>query len=69
VPRGKRFSSANRRHHCAGDDRPDAGHTHLPLAAGILARERHDLACQDFDPVVEPAPVPGQVLDDADHAR
>ena len=34
----------------------------------IAARERFDLTRRSLDPFVKPAPVPGQVLDDADHA-
>src|SRR6516165_5429013 len=40
---GECISGADRCHHRAGDNRPDAGHAHQPLAAGIPARKRLDL--------------------------
>src|SRR6478609_7004166 len=41
---GKGITSANRSDHRTGDDRPNAGHAHQPLAPGILARDGFDLA-------------------------
>src|SRR4029450_6620661 len=36
---GKRIPGADRRHHRAGDNRPDSRHAHQPLATSIPARE------------------------------
>jgi AcrB/AcrD/AcrF family len=41
---GERIPGAHRRHHRAGDDRPDPRHAHQPLAIGILVRKCADLA-------------------------
>src|SRR5262249_54835581 len=48
---------ADRRHHRAGDERPDPRHAHQPLATGVLAREGLDLARKAFDPLIQPTPV------------
>src|SRR5215469_4025665 len=40
---GERISGTDGRYRRAGDDRPDAGHAHQPLAAAIPARKRFDL--------------------------
>jgi hypothetical protein len=48
--------------------RADAGNAHQPLATGILTRNSLDLARQTLDPLVEPAPVASQILDDPNHA-
>src|SRR6516162_2654366 len=40
----ERLASTDRGHHSAGDDRPDARHTHQSLAASILSRQGCDLA-------------------------
>src|SRR6478735_1166294 len=60
---------ADRGHHRAGDHRPNPGHAHQPLATGILARDGFDLVRQTLDPLIEPAPVAGQIFDNAHHAR
>src|SRR4029077_18432918 len=65
---GERIPGADRRHHRAGDDRPDPRHAHQPLATGILARKGSDLARQAFDPLIQPTPVAGQILDEVNHA-
>jgi hypothetical protein len=57
-----------RRHHRAGDDRPDPRHAHQPLATGIPARGGSDLARQTFDPLIQPTPVADQILDEVNHA-
>ena len=41
---GECFSTTNRGHHCAGDDRPDTGHAHQPLAVVVSTRDGFDLA-------------------------
>src|SRR6516225_2478028 len=64
----ERISSADRGHHSTRDDRPNAGHGHQPLAALILPCSRFDLAGLALNALIEPAPVAGQVLDDAQHA-
>ena len=51
------------------DDRSDARNAHQPLATGILARKGSDLARQAFDPLIQPTPVAGQILDQVNHAR
>src|SRR6266436_6245813 len=66
---GERIPGADRRHHRAGDNRPDPRHAHQPLATGILARKGSDLARQTFDPLIQPTPVAGQILDEVNHAR
>jgi hypothetical protein len=53
-------------HHRAGEDRSNAGHAHQPFATGILARDGFDLVRQTFDPLIEPAPVAGQIFGNAD---
>src|SRR5262249_61319095 len=58
---GKGITSTDRGYHRAGDDRPNAGHAHQPLATRILARDRFDLVRQVRDPLIEPAPVPSQI--------
>jgi tetratricopeptide (TPR) repeat protein len=62
---GEYIPGADRSHHRAGDDRPNIGHARQPLATGILARDRFDLVRQTLDPLVEPAPVAGQIFDNA----
>ena len=60
-PLREHIPGADRGHHRAGDDRPNPGPAHQPLAAGILARDGFDLVRQTLDPLVEPAPVkPGK---------
>jgi biotin carboxyl carrier protein len=53
----------------AAGHRADAGHRHQPLARGVLLDHSGDLGRQALDPLIEPPPVAGQVLDDAQHAR
>src|SRR5262249_15045035 len=55
----ERIALANRSYHCAGDDRPDPRHAHQPLAAGVPAGDRLDLARQALDALIEAAPVAG----------
>ena len=45
------------------------GHRHQSLAGLILTGQRFDLAGEPLDPLIQPAPVSCQVLDDAQHAR
>src|SRR5258708_31447469 len=66
---GERIPGADRRHHRAGDNRPDTRHAHQPLATGILARKASDLAPQAFDPLIPPPPVARQILHQVNHAR
>ena len=47
----------------------DARHRHQPLARRVLLDHPGDLGRQAFDALVEPPPVAGEVLDDAQHAR
>jgi len=65
---GDHIACADGGHHRAGDGRFDAGHAHQPFATG-LARDGFDLVRQTLDPLIEPAPVAGQIFDNADHAR
>src|SRR6516162_10015003 len=65
----ERLASTDRGYHSAGDERPDARHTHQPLAADVLACQGCDLTGYALDPLIEPAPVLGQSRDDAHHAR
>src|SRR5262245_17499533 len=65
----ERIAGADCGHHRAGDDGPDTRYTHQSLAAVVTARKNLDLARQTFDARIEPTPVTGQVLDDAQHAR
>ena len=62
-------SSADRGHHCARDDRANAGHRHQSLAGLISTGQRFDFAGQPLDTLIQPAPVSRQILDDAQHAR
>jgi hypothetical protein len=39
----------NRGHHRAGEDRPNTGHAHQPLATGILARESFAVCIENAD--------------------
>src|SRR5262245_6750156 len=66
---GESLSCSDRGHHGTGDDRPDPGYTHQPLAANILARDGSNLVRQGLDALIELAPVARQVLDDVQHAR
>src|ERR1035437_8701454 len=66
---GEGISSTDRCHHRAGDDRPDAGYTHQPLATGVMPRNSLDLARQAFDALIKPAPVARQILDHPHHTR
>jgi len=65
----ERISRADRGHSRARDDRPNAGHSHQPLAALILSRQRFYLPGHALDALIEPAPVTCQVLDNTQHAR
>src|SRR6476619_3214475 len=58
---GEGIASTDRGYHRAGDDRPNAGHAHQPLAAGVRAGQNSDLRRQPFNPLIEPAPVTSQV--------
>jgi hypothetical protein len=40
---GEGITSPDRGHHRAGDDRPNAGHAHQPLAAGVRIGQNADL--------------------------
>ena len=51
---GERLAGADRGHHSAGDDRPDARNAHQPLAAAVLARKGCDHAGQVFDALIQP---------------
>src|SRR5258708_37708606 len=49
--------------------RPDTGYADQPLATCVQARDGFDLVRQTLNALVEPAPVPSQIFDDAHHAR
>src|SRR5262245_4983347 len=66
---GKRINCADCRHDRAGDERSDPGNAHQSLTAAITAGKNHELARPTLDPLIEPAPVSGHALDDAQHAR
>src|ERR1019366_3533478 len=66
---GEHIPCADRCHHRAGDDRPNARNTHQPFTTGVSARDGFDLFRQTLDPLVEPTPVAGEIFDDAYHAR
>ena len=40
---GERISIADRGHHSAGDNRPNAGNAHQPDAPGVLLRDGFDI--------------------------
>src|SRR4029434_2302283 len=65
----ERIPGADRRHHRAGGNRTDPRHTHQPLATGILACQRIDLARQALDPLIQAPTVAGQTRYEVDHAR
>src|SRR4029450_12575784 len=65
----ERIPGADRSHHRTRDNRPDARHTHQPLATAILACECIDLARQALDPLIQATPVASQILYQVDHAR
>ena len=66
---GEHIPCADRGHHRAGDDGPDTGNTHQSTTTRVLARDGFDFVRQTLDPLVEPAPVTGQIFDNAHHAR
>src|SRR4029453_14302667 len=51
------------------DDAGEAGYRHQSIATFVLTGQRHDLAGEILDALIQPAPVSGKVLDDAQHAR
>jgi hypothetical protein len=61
----KWIAGADRRHDCTRDQRADAGYRHQSLATFVLTGQRHDLAGEMLDAIIQPAPVSGKVLDDA----
>ena len=65
---GEGVSRTDRGHHRTGDDRPETGHAHQPLAANILVRDRSNLVRQGLDALIEPTPIARQVLDEVRHA-
>jgi len=65
---GEAISRSYRRHHRTRYNRADPRHAHQPFATGIMVRQRLDLSRQPFDPLVQPAPVTGQVLNRMHHA-
>src|SRR5215208_3783614 len=65
----KWIAGADRGHHCARNDRADAGHAHQSRAALVLPGQCFDLAGEALDAFIQPAPVSGKVLDDAQYAR
>src|SRR5205807_6585491 len=64
---GERIAGADRSHHRARDDRPDARHRHQPLARLILTGERFNLVGYVPDAFIEPSPVTCQALDEPQH--
>ena len=65
----ERISAADRGHHRARDDRPDARHAHQPRTALVLPGQRFDFAGQTLDALIQSVPVSHQVLYDAQNAR
>src|SRR5207237_2065490 len=65
----KWIAGADRRHDRSRDERADAGYTHQSRAALVLPGQCFDLAGEAFDALIQPAPVSGEVLDDAQHSR
>src|SRR5215472_3474835 len=65
---GEHFAIADRRHHGARDDWPDARHRHQTLARRVFLRQARDVSGQAFDALVKPTPVACQILDNAHHA-
>src|SRR5262249_12436452 len=55
----ERTAPANSCHDCAACDWPNPRHAHQPLAAGIPAGNRRDLARQAIDALIDAAPVVG----------
>ena len=62
-------AAPDRGHRGARDDRADTRHGHQPFAALVLAGQRLDFGRDLVDALIEAAPIGGQGLDDADHAR
>src|SRR5262245_31166906 len=69
TPLRKGSAIANRSYHCASDDRPKARNSHQPPTALVGARQRFDLTCYSFDPLIEIFPVGHELPDDPDHTR
>src|SRR6266850_2565975 len=65
---GEYVASADRRHHGARNDRPDARHRHQARTCLILTGQGFDLAGEAIDALIQPAPVACQLLDDTQHA-
>src|SRR3954447_13840502 len=65
---GEYVSSADRGHHGARNDRPDARHRHQARTRLILTGQCFDLAGEVIDAPIQPAPVARQLLNDTQHA-
>src|SRR5215510_14364706 len=63
------IAHADSRNGCTGDYGTNAWHGHQTLAGSVIFGQGRNLARQRLDPLVEPAPVGGQRLDDVHHAR
>jgi hypothetical protein len=65
---GEHITGSNCSHHRTRYDWADPRHAHQPFATGIMARQRLEFSRQPFDPLVQSAPLSGQVLNRVHHA-
>src|SRR5262245_39925536 len=67
TPLGESIAACDRGYHRAGDDRTASWDAHQPFAADVPVGQKLDLARQLFDPLIEPPPVGGEILEDPRH--